>query len=287
MPRVPPDDGDDDAALRSPRGLTFGSAAEHYERYRPGYPQEVADLVLRTEGRPVTTAIEIGAGTGKATRLFAAQGISVTAVEPDPLMREVLTRVTAGLPVTVVGCTLETLPLEAATPVDLLYAAAAWHWTDPTTRWQRAAQLVVGGGVFASFGGPMDLADRDLAAQVRAVRAEFMDTDDVPQPAGDPAVSHLQWPGTELLESPWFTDVEEHALPSTSTMTADDFVGLLATVSAYLILPESDRLPLLARIRRTLPDHLEVSRDLVVHRARRTHEPVAPVAPIDVRSRTR
>lgn len=256
------------------RGLTFGSAAEDYERYRPGYPQEVADLVVTTGRGPATTAIEIGAGTGKATRLIAAQGVAVTAVEPDPLMRAVLSRMTAGLPVTLLGCTFETMPPEAMQePFDLLYAAAAWHWTDPITRWTQAARLLVKGGVFASFGGPITIVDHDLAAQIETVRAEFMETDDIPQPAGGPEVHHLLWPGTELLESPWFTDVEEHALPSTSTMTADDFIGLLSTVSAYLILPESDRLPLLARIHRLLPDHVAVRRDLVVHRARRTPTP--------------
>ena len=269
-----PDTGDDAAPL-PPRGLTFGSAAEQYERYRPGYPQEVVDLVLTAGGRPPTRAVEIGAGTGKATRLIAMHGVAVLAVEPDPLMRAVLTRVTAGLPVTVLGSTLETLPPElAARPVDLLYAAAAWHWTDPATRWPRAARLLVEGGVFASFGGPIDLVDRDLAAQVEGARAEFMETDQVPEPSGGSPTSHLRWPGTELIDSPCFTDVEEHELPSTSTMTADDFVGLLSTVSAYLILPESDRSPLLARIRQLLPDDVEVSRDLVVHRARRTDVPV-------------
>ncbi|WP_295694004.1 methyltransferase domain-containing protein [Lapillicoccus sp.] len=246
---VPPDtlltfDTGPEVASPPPRGLTFGPAAEQYERYRPGYPQEVVDLVLTTDGRPLTTAIEIGAGTGKATRLIAAQGVAVLAVEPDPLMRAVLTRVTAGLPVTVVGSTLETLPSEvAAHPVDLLYAAAAWHWTDPATRWEQAARLLVEGGTFASFGGPMNLLDRDLVAQVEGVRAQFMQTDDVPPPRGDPATSQLHWPGAELVVSPYFTDVEEHDLPSTSTMTADDFVGLLSTVSAYLILPRATAAP--------------------------------------------
>jgi len=254
------------------RGLTFGSAAEHYERYRPGYPQEVIDLLLTTVGGPVRTAMEIGAGTGKATRLVAVHGVPVTAVEPDPLMGAVLTRVTAGLPVTLVGCTFETLPPEAIQqPVDLLYAAAAWHWTDPTTRWTRAAQLLVEGGVFASFGGPMDIVDPDLAACVEGIRSEFMETDAIPEPPPrSEEVSHLRWPGTELLDSPWFTDVEEHELPSTSTMAADDFIGLLSTVSAYLILAERDRSRLLARIGDVLPADLDVRRDLVLHRASRT-----------------
>jgi trans-aconitate methyltransferase len=72
------------------RALSFGSAASAYERFRPGYPDELVDLVLEYAGRPVRSALEIGAGTGKATRLFASRGIAVTATEPDPAMLEEL-----------------------------------------------------------------------------------------------------------------------------------------------------------------------------------------------------
>src|SRR5215472_15640201 len=68
------------------RALSFGAVAAAYERFRPGYPAELADRVLAYAQRPIRTAIEIGAGTGKATRAFADRGITITATEPDPAM---------------------------------------------------------------------------------------------------------------------------------------------------------------------------------------------------------
>jgi hypothetical protein len=59
------------------RSMSFGAVAAAYERYRPGYPAALADTVLGYAGRPVLAALEIGAGTGKATRLFAERGITV------------------------------------------------------------------------------------------------------------------------------------------------------------------------------------------------------------------
>ena len=53
------------------RALSFGAVAEAYERFRPGYPVELLELVMAYAGGPIRTALEIGAGTGKATRLFA------------------------------------------------------------------------------------------------------------------------------------------------------------------------------------------------------------------------
>jgi hypothetical protein len=41
------------------RALSFGTVAEAYERFRPGYPAELLDLVLAYAGRPIRTALEI------------------------------------------------------------------------------------------------------------------------------------------------------------------------------------------------------------------------------------
>ncbi|MEU8662502.1 hypothetical protein [Actinoplanes philippinensis] len=68
------------------RALTSGAVAEACERYRPGYPEELFDPVTAYAGGPVRRASEIGAGTGKATRLFAGNGVAVTATEPDAAM---------------------------------------------------------------------------------------------------------------------------------------------------------------------------------------------------------
>ncbi|MFF3442357.1 methyltransferase domain-containing protein [Streptosporangium sp. NPDC002721] len=70
----------------SGRALSFGVMAEAYERFRPGYPVALFDMVMAYAAQPVRTALEIGAGTGKATRLFAGRGIAVTATEPDEAM---------------------------------------------------------------------------------------------------------------------------------------------------------------------------------------------------------
>lgn len=76
--------------LRAPvRGLSFGSVAERYDRYRLGYPGELGTTVLRYARRPVLAALEVGAGTGKASRLFGSLGIEVTALEADADMARV------------------------------------------------------------------------------------------------------------------------------------------------------------------------------------------------------
>lgn len=173
------------------RAVSFGAVASAYEKYRPGYPEELVDEVLVYTGRPVRTALEIGAGTGKATRVFAGRGIAVTATDPDAAM---LTELRKHVPSTVgtVHGAFEELPLTST--YDLVFAAASLHWTEQAGRWSRVATLLNPDGVFASFGGQMCLADMAVEKAVHSARAEFLADDGVPSPDGTPEDSQMQWP---------------------------------------------------------------------------------------------
>ncbi|MEU6229177.1 class I SAM-dependent methyltransferase [Streptomyces sp. NPDC047042] len=246
--------------------------AEAYERFRPGYPGELFDMVTAYAGRTVRTALEIGAGTGKATRLFAQRGVMVTATEPDASMLAEL-RKHVPTDVRTVQAAFEDLPPNGERErYGLVYAAAALHWTNPEGRWSRVAELLEPGGVFASCGGPFRLADPAVEDAVRAARAPFLESDEIPSPDGTPPDHDMQWPGTELQRSEWFTDVQQSVIERRVTVSARDYVGHLSTVSAYLVLSAPERDQVFRQIARVLPDTVDMTADITVHLARRRRE---------------
>lgn len=104
----------------------FGPAAGDYERSRPSYPAEAIAVLQRELGiRPGTRVCDLAAGTGKLTRLLAATGADVVAVEPVPGMRD---RLRATSPdIEVLDGTAESMPFDD----DSLHAvtvAQAFHW---------------------------------------------------------------------------------------------------------------------------------------------------------------
>lgn len=248
------------------RALQFGSVAQAYERFRSGYPDELFNLVAAYAGRPVRSALEIGAGTGKATRLFARPGIAVTATDPDPAMLDELRRHVPASVETVLAAFEDLRPDRR---YGLVYAAAALHWTRPEGRWARVAALLEPGGVFVSFGSPIRLADPAVQAAVQAARAPYLASDEIPSPDGTPEHHPMQWPGTELQHSPWFSDVRQCVIGRRLAMPAEDYVGYLSTVSAYLELPAAQREEVYRRIERVLPATVELAADVIVHLARR------------------
>lgn len=170
------------------RALTFGAVAAAYERYRPGYPTDLVDRVLGYVGRTADRALEIGAGTGKATRAFAGRVVTLIATDPDAAMLGELVR---HVPPTVTTMCAAFEDLEADGSYDLVFAAAALHWTDPLGRWERMAGLLRAGGTFANFGGPVHLADPAIQAVADAALAPFLATDGVPSPDATPADAQL------------------------------------------------------------------------------------------------
>ncbi|WP_238162728.1 class I SAM-dependent methyltransferase [Kribbella capetownensis] len=226
---------------------------------------ELSDLVMTYAGQPVRTALEIGAGTGKATRLFADRGVAVTATEPDDAMLAELRR---HVPAHVTAVRAAFEELRSGQRYGLVYAAAALHWTNPDGRWSRIAGLLEPGGVFASFAGPVGLAEPAVEEAVRAARAPFLEADDIPSPDGTPPDHEMQWPGTELQRSEWFSDVRQVVIERRWTMSAGDYVGLLSTISAYLELPAAVREQVYREILRVLPETVAIAADITVHLAR-------------------
>lgn len=251
--------------MTTKRSLSFGTVAEDYERYRPGYPDLLVELVRDYADRPIRAALEIGAGTGKATRAFARQGISVTASEPDPAMlRELRRHVPAATPL------LATLEQVAGIGTfDLVFAAASLHWTDPGTRWDRIAELLVPGGVFGCFGGPPELADPALVEATEIAQRQWLADTDPPGPV-ELSADGMHWPATELLADGRFTDVREGVVAQHLEVPRDEWVGYLSTVSAYLVLSDRDRAAALDAVAGVLPDRVELRADLMVQLARRT-----------------
>lgn len=183
----------------------------------------------------------------------------MTALEPDTAMAQVLERTTRGMPVEPVVTTFE--KFATARRFDLVYAAAAWHWTDPVSRWARAVELLVPGGVLALFGMPAELADPDLFSAVDEIEKQVLADD-------DPAVGH-PWSVEDVALADGLIDSVQRDLPYIVTTTAADFVGRLATVSAYLVLNPPARAEALRRIRAVLPDRFDVDATVQLSLARR------------------
>jgi hypothetical protein len=94
---------------REPLRRTFDLAADVYDTARPSYPAELFDdLVGLAELKPGARLLEIGCGTGKATRPLLERGFHVVCVEIGARLAERARRNLAGFPLEI-----DVMPSEA------------------------------------------------------------------------------------------------------------------------------------------------------------------------------
>ncbi|QMU69242.1 trans-aconitate 2-methyltransferase [Streptacidiphilus sp. P02-A3a] len=240
----------------------FGEVAERYHAARLGYPEELVADVLGFADLGDRPVVEVGAGTGKATVSFAAHGLDLTCLEPDPRMAEVLRRTVAPYP----AVRVENLVFEDWRPggrrFGLLYAATSWHWTDPARRWDLAHAALVPGGALALFWNGAGVVDPALHAALAAADAAYPDLE--PPHARlasefDGGIGEWReasgWPEAECRRDGRFTDLvsTRHARPQ--HFGTAHYLDYLDTISRYRILPDDRREQVLQQTARILDAH--------------------------------
>ncbi|MEU8917647.1 class I SAM-dependent methyltransferase [Streptomyces nigrescens] len=145
----------------------FDAVAAQYAAARPGYPPALFDAIEELAGQPLAGArvLDVGAGTGIATKLLAERGARVTAVEPGAAMATELR--TAHPEVPLVRALGDALPFRDDAAFDLVGYAQAWHWTDPARSVPEALRVLRPGGALALWWNIPD-PDVDWAAEQEA-----------------------------------------------------------------------------------------------------------------------
>lgn len=252
----------------------FDHLAHLYDTARPGYPPEaIADLVARCEIGPDSRVLEIGCGTGQATRDLARTGCSICCLEPGPRLAELARQNLAAYPnVRVTTSTFEAADGEPGS-YDAVMSATAFHWIDPHTGYPKAARLLRPGGSLALLthahvsGGTADQIapaighlHQRLAPEVGGwVFPSLSEMRERAEAGGDIAAV---WSRVErkLAEPPSVGHLFEAPAVSTYPWAAsydqDTYLANLSTQSAYALMDPGRRTALLQAIGELIEDRL-------------------------------
>jgi SAM-dependent methyltransferase len=220
-----------------PTARAFDRVSPDYERGRPEYPAAAIERLGLGAGSRV---LDLGAGTGKLTRLLDAAGLETIALDPS---RAMLAELTARVPraTTLVG-TAEAIPLADAS-VDAVTAGQAFHWFDAPAALAEIHRVLRPGGTLGLVWNHRDETD-----PLQALLGELTDPPERETPRG----WRLDVPAL-VAASGRFEPVETAELPHVQPTDEEGLVSRLRSSSYVASLPEQRRAELERRLREHLP----------------------------------
>jgi SAM-dependent methyltransferase len=237
--------GDPPLAKEAPPDA-FGRTAREYELGRPEWPDELLDRVIADLGLGLDAAVlDLGAGTGKLTRLLVPRFARVVAVEPDGAMRAVLEEVVPGAESR--AGSAEAIPL-ADDEVDAAFSGEAFHWFASRETVAELERVLRPGGTLAIFWNIFLDAESRLDDEVEAVLEEAVARGGTP---GLPRVLSGQW--REPLAESRFGELQEDELVRDVVYTREAWIANMLSVSSIAHQPEEDRARLAERLRELVP----------------------------------
>ncbi len=222
-----------DPAARDARARSFDAWAGEYDRYRPGYPEELFETIQGRLGLPSPPrVVDLGAGTGRASLAMAALGWRVTAVEPGKPMLDQLRAHAAneGLVISTIQATAEATGLDPAS-ADLATAAQSFHWFDHDAALTEMARIVKPGGGIALFWNVRDAERSGFVADYHRLLADRFGEADTGQYLQAGRETGHDRTRDAIGRAGGFGDPELLTLEHVVQTTAGGFIGMAFTAS--------------------------------------------------------
>jgi SAM-dependent methyltransferase len=220
----------------------FERAVDDYERGRPDFPEAaVAFLVDELGLTERRTLLELGAGTGKLTRLLAPSGARIVAVEPLPAMRAALVRRVPDAEV--IDAVAEDLPLEDRS-IDAAVAAHAFHWFDGPRALTQLGRVLRPGARLALVWNV-----RDESVPWILLITELIE----PYRGDTPSHRSRRWMDA-FGTTDGFDPLALRAFPYVHRTTREGTVARVLSISFISALPDAERRDVADEVRRIVPD---------------------------------
>ena len=242
----------------------FDDIVVNYDKIRPDYPCELfEDIFKYSNCEKSKTAIEIGAGTGKATTPILDKGYEVTAVEISKNMTNFLVHKFGNYSnFNAITGSFEDISLKENS-YDLIYAGSAFHWVNAEIGCPKAFNLLKNGGVITLFRYNQIKGESKIYEDIQAIYEKYYysyytsttrPTKKRKEDFMKPQEIYIGY-RFEALQDYGFKDINMKFYDVTKTYTANEHIALLETLADHRSLPAENKTSLFAEIKDVIIRH--------------------------------
>jgi len=215
----------------------YGQGADTYVRGRPDFPPEALDWLKNDLALgPGRSAVELGGGTGKFTKLLAQSGAEVIVVEPVAAMLERLRQHLPG--VRAMQGTAQRIPLPDCC-ADAVVCAQSFHWFASAESLAEIRRVLKPGGVLGLI---WNVRDQSIEWAARLTR--------ILEPCEGDAPRYDRGEWRSVFPHRGFGEMKERAFPNAHVGSPEQvIVDRVASVSFIAALDEKTRAGVLAEVR--------------------------------------
>lgn len=230
----------------------FDRAGDSYERGRPEYPQEAIDFLIETlQISPTSFVLDLGAGTGKFTKLLNRSKATVIAVEP---VEGMIRKFQSLYPdIKVLKGSAEDIPLENNT-VDAVIAAQAFHWFNGPSALKEIHRVLKPNGKLGLIWNVRDESISWIAELTKIID---------PHEGGAPRFKTMSWKKA-FDETKLFSELRLQHFSYIQKGTVETIVDRVGSISFISALPEHQRSDVLTQVRDLVRHHPDTKGQLEI-----------------------
>ncbi len=223
---------------------SFDQAPYDYERMRPGYPEKLIQDMVELTGIPDSGKIlEIGCGTGQATKPMIQRGYRMTCLDIGENLLTIARDKFNGSNSRFINASFEEWSPDDT--YDLVMSATAWHWIDPSIGYRKAWEVLTDEGSLALLWNKHPTPYTGFFDEVQ----EVYDRVKPRKMSRTPDTSDwIQEQKDSIIECGYFSDVEVHEYNWSVRFSRDEYISLLNTFSDHRALQEESRMELYSGI---------------------------------------
>jgi len=231
----------------------FNQSADYYDKYRPSYPKEIIDELIKTANiSSGAQLLEIGAGSGKARELFVDKGLNILCIEPGRDLVRIGSKRFPRENFVFKESRFEECDLPEDF-FDVVFAAQAFHWVPQPIGYERCAYTLKKGGYLALFWNMYITYDNEVDKELLGIShkyggfADFLSEEECEKRISSIVVG--------ITECKLFGDVNVVRCLWKQNYTAEEYYGFVLTGNRFLQKSEEEKAEAYAEIKSLAEKH--------------------------------